>query len=92
MISRGSEVGIVCAGAVSQHVLEGMPEASVFKLGCTWPLPENALREFAASVDELHQKPLWRELLRARVFRRCIVIRSNGGARSYEVGDLPCSD
>ena len=46
----------------------------------------------AASVDELHQKPLWRELLRARVFRRCIVIRSNGGARSYEVGDLPCSD
>ena len=46
----------------------------------------------AASVDELHQKPLWRELLCARVFRRCIVIRSNGGARSYEVGDLPCSD
>ena len=46
----------------------------------------------AASVDELHQKPLWRELLRARVFRRCIVIRSNGGTRSYEVGDLPCSD
>ena len=46
----------------------------------------------AASVDELHQKPLWRELLRARVFRRCIVIRSNGGARSYEVGDLSCSD
>ena len=46
----------------------------------------------AASVDELHQKPLWRELLRARVFRRCIVIRSNGGKRSYEVGDLPCSD
>ena len=46
----------------------------------------------AASVDELHQKPLWRELLRARVFRRCIVIRSNGGARSYEAGDLSCSD
>ena len=44
----------------------------------------------AASVDELHQKPLWRELMRARVFRRCIVIRSNGGARSDEVGDLPC--
>ena len=46
----------------------------------------------AASVDELHQKPLWQELLRARVFRRCIVIRSSGGTRSYEVGDLPCSD
>ena len=46
----------------------------------------------AASVEELHQKPLWQELLRARVFRRCIVIRSSGGMRSYEVRDLPCSD
>lgn len=46
----------------------------------------------AASIDELHQKPLWQELLQAKVFRRCIVIRSSGGERSYEVGDLPCSD
>lgn len=41
----------------------------------------------AASVDELHQKPLWRELLRARVFRRCIVIRCDLPVpRSYEAG------
>ena len=46
----------------------------------------------AASVEELHQKPLWQELLQAKVFRRCIVIHSSGGARSYEVGELPCSD
>ena len=45
----------------------------------------------AESSEELHQKPLWRDLLRARVFRRCIVIRSEGGARAYEVTDLPCS-
>ena len=54
VVSRGNEIGIVCAGAVSQHVLEGVPEASVFKLGCTWPLPANALREFAAGVDKLY--------------------------------------
>ena len=54
VVSRGSEVGIVCAGAVSQHVLEGVPDASVFKLGCTWPLPAKALREFTERVDKLY--------------------------------------
>ena len=42
-------------------------------------------------VEELRLKPLWQELLRAEVFRRCVVIRANGGARSYEVSALPCS-
>lgn len=54
VLKRGSEVGVVCAGAVFQHVAEGLPDASVFKLGCTWPLPAQALREFAASVKELY--------------------------------------
>ena len=45
----------------------------------------------AESVEELRLKPLWQELLRAEVFRRCVVIRANGGARSYEVSALPCS-
>ena len=45
----------------------------------------------AESMDELRLKPLWQELLRAEVFRRCVVIRANGGARSYEVSALPCS-
>ena len=44
----------------------------------------------AASVDELTQKPLFEELLRAKVFRRCVSIRKEGGRRTYEVGELPC--
>ncbi len=36
------------------HVAEALPEASVFKLGCTWPLPAEALRAFAASVESLY--------------------------------------
>ena len=51
---RGSAVGVVCAGAVYQHVVEALPDASVFKLGVTWPLPAQALRDFAASVDNLY--------------------------------------
>lgn len=54
VIKRGDKVGVVCAGAVSQHVLEGLPDASVFKLGCTWPLPEKALHSFAESVQALY--------------------------------------
>ena len=45
----------------------------------------------AESVEELRLKPLWQELLRAEVFRRCVVIRANGGTRSYEVSALPVS-
>ncbi|MFR5829388.1 MAG: indolepyruvate ferredoxin oxidoreductase subunit alpha, partial [Adlercreutzia equolifaciens] len=40
-------IGIVCAGAAYQHVAEALPDASIFKLGVTWPLPAAALRDFA---------------------------------------------
>lgn len=51
---RESSVGVVCAGAVYQHVAEALPEASVFKLGVTWPLPAEALRAFAGELDALY--------------------------------------
>ena len=50
---KGSEVGIVCGGAVYQHVVEALPDASVFKVGLSWPLPKQALNDFANSVDAL---------------------------------------
>lgn len=51
---KDSKVGIVCAGATYQHVTEALDDASVFKLGVTWPLPANALAEFAGTVDRLY--------------------------------------
>lgn len=54
IIHRGKAVGVVCSGAVYQHVVEALPDASIFKLGVTWPLPEQALRAFAEGVDSLH--------------------------------------
>ena len=47
---RSEEVGVICAGAVWQHVREALPEASTFKLGLSWPLPARALAGFAAKV------------------------------------------
>ncbi|MCI9208552.1 MAG: 4Fe-4S binding protein [Adlercreutzia caecimuris] len=54
VVRRGDEVGVVCAGAAYQHVVEALPGASVFKLGLTWPLPAAALRVFAGSVERLY--------------------------------------
>ncbi len=51
---RGREMGVVCSGAVYQHVREALPEASVLKLGLSWPLPPQKVREFAASVERLY--------------------------------------
>ena len=48
---RDEKIGVICAGAVYQHVREALPEASTFKLGLAWPLPARALADFAASVD-----------------------------------------
>lgn len=54
VIEGTSAVGVICSGAVFQHVREALPDASVFKLGVTWPLPKERLRTFAASVDTLY--------------------------------------
>ncbi|MCI8468929.1 MAG: 4Fe-4S binding protein [Eggerthellaceae bacterium] len=51
---RGAQVGVVCAGAAYQHVREALPDASVLKLGVTWPLPAATLADFAASVERLY--------------------------------------
>ncbi|WP_165054807.1 MULTISPECIES: thiamine pyrophosphate-dependent enzyme [unclassified Adlercreutzia] len=55
VVTKGAgKVGVICAGAAYQHVREALPEASVLKLGVTWPLPANAIRAFAQSVEELY--------------------------------------
>lgn len=54
-IFKGSDdIGIVCSGAVYQHVLEAAPDASIFKLGVTYPLPKKLLGSFAQSVKKLY--------------------------------------
>jgi indolepyruvate ferredoxin oxidoreductase alpha subunit len=47
---HGAELGIVVAGISYHHAREAAPEASILKLGMTYPLPMQAIRDFAASV------------------------------------------
>ena len=48
-----NSLGIICSGATYQYVKEVAPDASVFKLGMAWPLPERQLCEFADSVERV---------------------------------------
>jgi len=50
---RDRSLGIITAGVAYQYTREVFPDASVLKLGMTWPLPEGLIRRFAASVDRL---------------------------------------
>ena len=45
--------GIITSGICYQYVKEALPEASVLKLGLTYPLAEKTVREFASQVEHL---------------------------------------
>ena len=46
-------IGFVCAASCYQYVKEVFPSASVYKIGLSYPLPLNAIADFAAKVDRL---------------------------------------
>lgn len=54
IIEGSSEIGVICAGAVYQHVREALPEASILKLGVTNPLPKGLLERFSQSVEHVY--------------------------------------
>jgi indolepyruvate ferredoxin oxidoreductase alpha subunit len=49
----GTDLGIITNGIAYQYVSEVFPQASVLKLGMTYPLPHDLIRDFAAQVDRL---------------------------------------
>jgi indolepyruvate ferredoxin oxidoreductase alpha subunit len=51
VVAGGRELGIIASGISYYHAREAAPEASFLKLGLTYPLPLEAIRTFAASVD-----------------------------------------
>ena len=46
-------LGIVSCGVAYQYAKEVFPEASILRLGMTYPLPAELIRRFAAKVDRL---------------------------------------
>ena len=55
VIEAGSDrrVGFVTSGPAYMHVRESFPEAPVFKLGLSFPVPFDSVRKFAGQCDTL---------------------------------------
>jgi indolepyruvate ferredoxin oxidoreductase alpha subunit len=51
IIEGSKSLGIITSGISFQHVRDAAPEASVLKLGMTYPLPIETIRKFAAGVE-----------------------------------------
>jgi indolepyruvate ferredoxin oxidoreductase alpha subunit len=49
----GGRLGIVTCGVAYEYAKEVLPEASILRLGMTYPLPPALIRDFAAKVDRL---------------------------------------
>ena len=75
---RDTTVGIICAGAPYVHVREAMPDASVLKLGVTWPLPPQRIADFASSVDSCYV-----------VEEACPYLEMRVRAMGVELGEFP---
>ena len=50
---KDRKLGIVASGVAYQYVREVWPEASVLKLGWSYPFPDKLIQEFAAGVEQL---------------------------------------
>jgi indolepyruvate ferredoxin oxidoreductase alpha subunit len=51
--AQGSRLGIVTSGISYQYAREVFPDASILRLGMTYPLPPELVRDFASRVDRL---------------------------------------
>ena len=51
--SQAGRLGIVTCGVAYQYAREVFPDASILRLGMTYPLPPDLVRDFASKVDRL---------------------------------------
>jgi len=53
IIERGNDLGIVTSGVAFQYVMDEFPDASVLKLGLSFPFPDELIRDFASKCERL---------------------------------------
>ncbi len=51
---RDTDIGVISMGAVYEYVREALPEASTFKIGMSFPLPVDKLKEFARTCKKTY--------------------------------------
>lgn len=50
---RDTSLGVITSGVVYQYVREALPDASILKLGMTFPFPEALVLDFTSRVDRV---------------------------------------
>jgi len=89
IVDGSPAMGIVTSGISYQHVREAAPEASVLKLGMTYPLPIGLIRRFASRVERVfvieEGDPYLAEAVRAAG------IPVEGKAEMFRLGELNVS-
>lgn len=53
IFAGSDELGVITSGVVSLYVREALPQASILKLGMTYPLPREAIKQFSQSKKRL---------------------------------------
>jgi indolepyruvate ferredoxin oxidoreductase alpha subunit len=84
--SRGRAVGVIASGPAYLYARDAFPEASVLKLGLSYPLPERAIRRFAGEVEHLYVVEELEGLVEADVKAMGIAVHSAG--RLPRLGEL----
>jgi len=83
---KDTSLGIITASVAFQHAREAAPNASILKLGMTYPLPMQLIRNFAESVDRCvvieENDPYMVDAIRAAG------IPCEGKAEMYRFGEL----
>ena len=51
---RSKQIGVITSGISYQHTREVFPDASILKLGMTWPLPKRTVLEFIAACEQVY--------------------------------------
>ena len=86
-IEKGSSaLGIITSGVSYQYVKEAFPDASVLKLGLTFPLPERLIRGFVASVKRAVVVEELDDVLCTEI--RALGLDVAGKPRPFRLGEL----
>ncbi|MFW5856439.1 MAG: thiamine pyrophosphate-dependent enzyme, partial [Planctomycetota bacterium] len=85
-VDGDASLGLIAAGVAFEHAREAAPDARIFKPGLTYPLPIEAIRRFAASVERCvvieEGDPVFVEELRAAG------VAVEGKPEMYRFGEL----
>jgi len=49
-----TKIGVITSGLCYQYTKEALPNASVLKMGCVYPMPFDMIKDFASKVDKLY--------------------------------------